>query len=238
MQLPAPLIAGTLVRRYKRFLADVALADGRTITVHCPNSGSMMGLSAPGLPVWLSVSANPNRRYAHTLELVGLPEALVGINTGRPNALVAEAIASGTIAELAGFAGIRREVRYGRNSRVDLVLDSEDGRLPCYVEVKNVHLRRQQGPYPSAAEFPDCVTARGAKHMRELADQVVLGARAAVVFLVQRGDCDHFRVAVDIDPLYHAALAAAMAAGVDVLCYACRLSTDAIVVDRRLPVVL
>ena len=236
MHLPAPLISGRLVRRYKRFLADVALDDGGAVTAHCPNSGSMMGLSAPGLPVWLSHSASPTRKYAHTLELVGPADALVGINTGRPNGLVAEAIASGRIAELAGFPTIRREVRYGRNSRIDLLLEGADT-PPCYVEVKNVHLRRPDGPHPTAAEFPDSVTARGAKHMRELADQVAEGARAAVVFLVQRGDCDHFRVAADIDPGYRDALAEAMAAGVEALCYACRLTTEAIEVDRRLPIV-
>ena len=236
MRLP-PLIEGRLVRRYKRFLADVALADGSVITAHCPNPGAMTGLGLPGLAAWLSVSEARTRKLPHTLELVRVAGGLVGIHTGRPNGIVAEAIEAGAIPELAGYAGLRREVTYGGNSRVDILLE-EDGRPPCYVEVKNVHLRRPDGAHPTAAEFPDSVTARGTKHLGALAAMVAGGARAVMVYLVQRGDCDHFRIAGDIDPTYEAALRHATAAGVETLCVACTVSTAAIEVDRPLPVVL
>lgn len=236
MIFPAPLRPARLVRRYKRFLADVDI-DGEIAVAHCPNPGAMLGLDMPGLEVLLSESANPLRKLRHTLELVRLPSGLVGINTGLPNRLAEEAIRAGRIPELAGYERIRREVRYGRNSRVDLVLE-RDGNPPCYVEVKNVHLRREAGPYPSAAEFPDCVTARGAKHLVELAAMVAAGARAVMLFIVQRTDCDHFRVAADLDPSYAAGLAAATAAGVEAICYACHITEEAIEVDRGLPVML
>lgn len=213
------------------------LDSGATVTAHCPNSGSMLGLDAPGLEVWLSRSDNPARRLACTLELVRADGGLVGVNTGHPNRIVAEAIAAGRIPELAGYARLRREVRYGRGSRIDLLLE-DDHRPPAYVEVKNVHLRRPDRPPGTAAEFPDAVTARGAKHLEELSAQAAAGNRAVMLFLVQRQDCDHFRVAEDIDPAYAAGLLRARMAGVEVLCYACRITTEAIELDRPLPVAL
>ena len=236
MQLP-PLAPGRLIRRYKRFLADVRLADGETVTAHCPNPGAMLGLVEPDTPVWLSRSDNRARKLPHTLELVAADGTLIGVHTGRPNALVAEALAAGRIDALAGYAEIRREVATAPGSRIDLLLTAPD-RPPRYVEVKNVHLRRRQGPHPTAAEFPDCVTARGARHMGELARLVAAGAEAAVVFVVQRGDCDHFRVAADIDPAYARALADAAAAGVAVICLAAEVTPAHIQLDRALPVVL
>ncbi len=242
MRFPTPLLQGRLVRRYKRFLADVDL-NGDVITAHVPNSGSMIGLDAPGSVVWLSRSDNPNRKLAHTLELVeadGGPHGtcLVGVNTSHPNGLVAAAIAAGTIPELAGYARLRREVKYGRNSRIDVLLEDDagdGGRPPAYVEVKNVHLRRPDRGDGLAAEFPDCVTARGAKHLEEMTDMVRQGARAVMVYLVQRADCAYFRIAADIDPTYAAGLRRALESGVEAVCWSCRITPEAIELDRPLP---
>lgn len=209
MQFPAPLIPATLVRRYKRFLADVVLPDGAEVTVHVPNSGAMLGIDAPGSRVWLSLSPNPNRKLAHTLELVEADGTLVGCNTGHPNRLAEEAIRAGMIPQLAGYVTLRREVKYGVNSRIDILLE-DAAKGTAYVEVKNVHLKRTAG----LAEFPDCVTTRGAKHLVELAAMVRDGHRAVMLYLVQRDDCDQFRVAEDIDPAYARGLADAVASGV------------------------
>jgi len=237
MKFTTPLIPGKLIHRYKRFLADVLTAGGVTVTATCPNTGSMLGLTGPGSTVWLSESDSPTRKYRHTWEMIendlGAGPHLVGINTGKPNALIAEALASGTIPELAGYASLRREVRYGdENSRIDLLLSEGRDPRPCYVEVKNVHLMRQTG----LAEFPDCKTERGAKHLRELSSMVSQGNRAVMVFLVQRGDAETFSLASDLDPAYAAAFQAAAAAGVEMLCYGCRLSPTEITVDRRIEI--
>ncbi|MBT5413503.1 MAG: DNA/RNA nuclease SfsA, partial [Rhodospirillaceae bacterium] len=163
MRFEAPLLRGTLIRRYKRFLTDVTLEDGRAVTAHCPNPGAMLGLTAPGSTVWLSPASNPARKLKFTWELIEADGTIVGINTGRPNALAEEAILAGRVPGLEGYARLRREVKYGRNSRIDILLEDDD-RPPCYVEVKNVHFVREAG----VAEFPDSVTARGAKHLDEL----------------------------------------------------------------------
>lgn len=234
MKFASPLVRGTLLKRYKRFLADVRLADGSETTASVPNTGSMMGLCEPGCTVWLSRSESPTRKYALTWELVetdlGAGPALVGINTSHPNKLVEEAFAGGHISELAGYPALRREVRYGLNSRIDLLLASDEGKL-CYVEVKNVHLSRQAG----LAEFPDCVSTRAAKHLAELGQMVAEGHRAVMVYLVQRGDTRAFRLAGDLDAKYAAAFATARAAGVEALAYDCDIDTAGIVVARRLP---
>ena len=220
MKLPENLVTGRLIKRYKRFLADVELDGGETVTAHCANPGSMLGLAAPGSPVWLSKSDNPKRKLAYSWELIEADGTLVGINTSHPNALVREAIEAGAVPELTGYDSLRREVKYGQNSRIDILLEG-GGKPTCYVEVKNVHLLRQ----PGLAEFPDSVTARGAKHLRELADMVAEGHRAVMFYLIQRGDCDRFAFARDIDPNYGAAFDAAIAAGVEAIAYRCTIST-------------
>ena len=236
MRFTRPLIAATLIRRYKRFLADVALPSGETVTVHCANPGSMIGLAAPGARVWLSTSDNPKRKLGHGWELVevdlGSGAELVGINTTNPNALAAEAIAAGLIPELAGYRSVRREVNYGTNSRVDFLLE-EPGRPPCFLEIKNVHLMRQR----RLAEFPDAVTRRGAKHLVELAHMAAAGARAVMLFLVQIASAERFALARDIDPAYGAQFDLARAQGVEALARRCRLSRDGIEVAEAIAII-
>ena len=224
MDFPDPLIRGTLVKRYKRFLADVTLDSGETVTVHCANTGAMLGVQDAGAEVWLSPARNPDRKLKFTWEMIRVGGRLVGINTAHPNAIVSEAIAGGKVPELAGYGALRREVKYGKNSRIDILLTDGGGRPDCYVEIKNVHLMRE----PGLAEFPDSVSTRAAKHQGELADMVAAGARAVTFYLCQREDCDAFRLAADIDPGYAEAAAAAKARGVEALCYACALTPASI----------
>jgi len=233
VRFPDPLIRGRLLRRYKRFLSDIELDNGEIVVAHCANPGSMTGLKDTGAPVWLSPSRNPKRKLKYSWELIQVDGHMVGINTAWPNRIVEEAVTAQMVPELAGYPSLRREVPYGRNSRIDLLLEAED-RPPCYLEVKNVHLRRTAG----LAEFPDSVTKRGAKHLRELSEMADRGARAVMFFLVQRGDCTSFQVAADIDPDYDRALHAALDHGVEVLCYSCRVGEEAIELDRPLPVTI
>jgi sugar fermentation stimulation protein A len=231
MRFPNSLIAATLVRRYKRFLADVVLPDGAEVTAHVANPGAMTGLAQPGAKVWLSRSDNAKRKLPYSWELVetdfGGGIELVGVNTGHPNMLVAEAIGEGAIPELVGYAGTRREVKYGKNSRIDFLLEHAK-KPPCYVEVKNVHLMRRNGH----AEFPDCVTVRGAKHLAELADVVAGGGRAVMLFLIQIGSATSFDVARDIDSVYGTAFDRARAAGVEAIAYRCAITRDGITVTE------
>ena len=235
MRFPTGLIPATLVRRYKRFLADVTLPGGETVTAHVANPGAMTGLAAPGSKVWLSRSDNPKRKLPWSWELVevdfGGGAELVGVNTAHPNALAAEALAAGLIPELAGYAAARREVRYGRNSRVDFLLE-DPARAACYVEVKNVHLMRRQGH----AEFPDAVTTRGARHLDELAAMVAAGHRAVMLFLIQIGSAERFGLAADIDPTYARAFVRARAAGVEALAWRCAITTDGIICARAVDI--
>ena len=230
MQFLSSLVPATFLRRYKRFFADVVLADGTELTAHCPNPGAMLGLNTPGLPAWLSVSDNPKRKLSHTLELVEADGGLVGINTLLPNRLVAEALESGTIPELAGYASVRREVKYGKASRVDFLLE-DPARGRCWLEVKNVHLMRT----PGLAEFPDCVAARSTRHLEELADQVAAGDRAVALFVVQRTDCEAFSACADLDPAFARGLEAAAAAGVEVMAWACEVHPGEVTIRRALP---
>lgn len=230
MNFAAPLNGGRLVQRYKRFFADVVLDDGTEVTAHCPNPGAMLGLNMPGLRVWLSVSDNPKRKLSHTLELVEADGSLIGINTMLPNRLVAEALAADAIPELTGYDVHRREVKYGEASRVDFLLTHPD-RPACWLEVKNCHLRREG----TLAEFPDCVAARSARHLKDLAREVGRGDRAVQLFVVQRTDCDAFAACAELDPVYARGLGEAAAAGVEVLVYRCAIDPGAITIADRIP---
>ena len=238
MNFKAPLIPGRLIRRYKRFLSDIEITgdDGKPleITAHCPNPGAMLGLSAPRSDVWVSPANNPKRKLQYTWEIIRVGDHHVGINTGLPNALVDEALAAGGIAELAGYESRRRELKYGENSRIDFLLQAPD-RPDCFVEIKNVHLKRDAAENGGGAEFPDSVTQRGAKHLRELANVAESGLRAVMLYVVQRADCDHFRLADDIDPAYADAFADARRRGVEAICYACDVAPERIKITNPLP---
>lgn len=229
-----PLIEGQLVRRYKRFLADVKLPDGTKITAHTANTGAMTGCSEPGSRVWLSRSDNVKRKYPYTWELVeASPGVICGINTLMSNRLVRTAIESGAIAELSGYQSVRSEVKYGvEGSRIDLLLeDSIENKPRCYVEVKNVTLVQDKTGF-----FPDAVSTRGTKHLRELINVVEQGNRAVIFFCVQRNDCQAVRPADHVDKVYGDMLRKAIAAGVEVMAWCYKVSAEEIVIDRRLTV--
>ncbi len=234
MQFPEPLIAATLLRRYKRFLADVSLAGGEVVTVHTANTGSMLGCAEPGSRVWLSRSANPGRKYAYSWEITETAAGvLVGINTALANALVKEAVVNGVIDELQGYAVLRGEVPFGKErSRVDWLLEREDG-ASCYVEAKNV-----TAAVAGTAIFPDAVSVRGAKHLRELMAMAALGHRGVLCFCVQRGDVSAVRPADEIDPVYGETLREAAARGVEIIAYRADVSPLAIALRHPLPVML
>lgn len=234
MRFPAPLIPATLVQRYKRFLADVVMPGGETVTVHVANPGAMLGLAAPGSRVWLSKSDSPTRKLPWSWELVevdfGAGLECVGVNTGHPNPLIGAALAAGVIPDLVGYETIRREVKYGKNSRVDFLLESP-ARPPCYLEIKNVHMMRR----PGLAEFPDSVTARGAKHLEELGDAVEGGARAVMLYVIQIGSAARFALARDIDPKYGAAFDRARARGVEAIAWRCAIDCGGIEIVAPVP---
>jgi len=226
-----PLVEGRLVKRYKRFLADVELADGSITTAHCPNSGSMKGCAHPGEKVWLSRSDNPGRKLPCTWELAEVDGWMIGLNTGLPNKLAREAIENGTVSELQGYTSIRPEVPYGNHSRIDLLLEGSLGR--CYVEVKNVTL--VEG---NRALFPDAVTERGQKHVNELMQVVRQGDRGIIFFTVQRGDGVSVSPADTIDPEYGRLLRLAIENGVEALAYRAAITTSEIRLTERLPVIV
>jgi sugar fermentation stimulation protein A len=231
MEFASPLVPGRLVRRYKRFLADIELAGGGTVTAHCANPGAMLGLNMPGLEVWVEPNDDPGKKLKYGWRLVRIGNHWTGIDTAIPNRVVGEALRAGLIPELADYADIRPEVRYGTNSRIDFLLTGD--RLPnAYVEVKNVHLMRADG----LAEFPASVTARGAKHLDEMAAMVAQGHRAVMLYCIQRTDCHRMALAADLDPGYAAAFARARAAGVEALAWACAISPDEIALDRPIPI--
>lgn len=223
------LTRATLIRRYKRFLADVTLPDGSTATVHCPNSGRMTACAEPGCPVYLSRSDNPRRKHPFTWEMAEMPSSLVVVNTLRANEVTSAAVSRGLIPELAGYETLRREVPYGANSRVDLLLESPH-QPPCFVEVKSCTLTES-----SVAMFPDAPTVRGQKHLAELSSIARQGSRAVMFFAVLRMDGSRFIPARHIDPAYAEALALAVDCGVEILVYRFRLSRTGIHLDQALP---
>lgn len=223
-----PLLQGTLLRRYKRFLADVRLKNGHVVTAHCPNSGSMLACSEPGRAVYLSRHNNPKRRLRYTWELIEMPASLVGVNTLVPNRLVKAAVLAGRIDGLTGYERVRSEVNYGANSRIDLLL--EKGGMRCFVEVKNCTLVEE-----GAASFPDAVTARGLKHLRELQEQVRTGARSVMFYLIQRMDALRFQPADAIDPKYGRELKRAIQNGVEVMVYDVAIDLEGIEINHKVP---
>ena len=228
MRFETPLIPGVLLRRYKRFLADVRLEDGREVTAHTANTGSMRTCAEPGSQVWLSHHGDPKRKLAYTWEISQSAGTWVGIHTQRANRLAEEAIAQGAIPSLVGYTHIRREVSYGKNSRVDLLLQAQ-GHPDCLVEVKNVTLVQA-----GQALFPDAVTERGARHLEELMLQVAQGNRAVMLFVVQRTDAQTFAPADDIDPHYGKLLRQAKASGVEVLAWDFWVSPEEIRIRQAL----
>jgi len=227
-----PLVPGTLIKRYKRFLADVEMDDGTVITAHCANTGSMSGCSTPGSRVHLSRSSNPKRKLAYSLELVEVEGSTVGVNTALPNRIVENALQRGVVPELAVYKGYRREVRYAEKSRIDLLLEQE-GLPPCYVEVKNVTMEDQ-----GKALFPDAVTERGKRHLNDMLAQVEQGDRAAMVYLIQRTDCTSFSPADEVDPHYGEALRRALKGGVMAFALVATPTTEGIQVTHQVPVSL
>lgn len=229
MRIEAPLLRARLLRRYKRFLADVELPGGERLTAHCPNTGSLLGCTPEGAPVVLRDSEDPSRKLRYTLQTVRVGETWVNVDTSLPNAVVAEALQAGAVPELAGYARLRREVRYGTKSRIDILLEADD-RPPCFVEVKCTTLVED-----GVARFPDAVTARGLAHLEELTRQVRSGARAVMFYLIARGDARRFEPADAIDPAYGAGLRQALEAGVEALCHGARVDPERLELGPRLP---
>ncbi len=227
-----PLVTGVLIKRYKRFLADVRLDEGRVVTAHCPNTGAMSGCAEPGRPVWLTSRDEPGRKLKYTWEMIDMPGSLVGVDTGVPNLLVKAAAEARLIPELADYGQVRPEVRIDGHTRLDLLLQNP-GLPDCYLEIKNCTLVENR-----VARFPDAVTARGLKHLGELAALAEAGRRAVIFFLIQRMDADAFRPADDIDPDYGQALREAAARGVEILAYDTALDLDSVALRRRLPILL
>ncbi len=228
MQFKSPLQSATLIKRYKRFLADVKTDEGKEITVHCPNSGSMRGCSTPGSRVMLSTSPNANRKYPQTLEMIQEGNTWIGVNTMLTNKIVAEAILEGRVEELKGVDKLTREVKTSASSRLDLLL--ERGEEKIYVEIKNCSLVEDDW-----AMFPDAVTARGTKHLHELADLVQQGHQGIIFFCIQRTDADRFRPAAQIDPLYAKTLAEVRDKGVQILAYQAEVCPESIIIKKSLP---
>ena len=233
MQFDPPLVRGTLIKRYKRFLADIQLSDGSVVVAHCPNPGSMKTCAEPGWGACISPATNPSRKLKWTLEVIDASGTQIMVNTARPNRIVKEAIERAQIDELAGYRNIRTEVKYGENSRIDLLLEKEES-PSCFVEIKNVTMLAED----RTAAFPDSVSKRAAKHMNELAAMVQKGHRAVVFFLVSRTHVDQMRPADEIDAAYGESLRAAIDMGVEALAYQLDFTDEAVTVGKRLPILL
>lgn len=231
MRFQTPLVPATLTRRYKRFLADCVLEDGREVTAHCANPGSMMGLAEPGCRIWLEPNDDPKKKLKFGWRLVEHATGdFTGVDTSVPNRMLRAALEAGEVPQLTGYANLRAEVPYGEKSRIDFLL-SDPNKPDAFVEVKSVTLSRQTG----LAEFPDSVTARGTKHLGELAQMAQQGARAVMLYLVQRTDCSAVTLAADIDPAYAAAWHRATQAGVETLCLTCAITPEAITLAKMIP---
>lgn len=215
------LIHGKLIKRYKRFLADIILDDGEEITAHVPNSGAMTSTIEEGCDVWVSFHDNPKRKLKYTLELTKIEDNMICTNTGVANKIAIEAIQKGTIKELQGYDSIKPEQKYGQNSRIDILLEKEDQK--CYVEIKSVTLK-----IDDTLAFPDAVTTRGAKHLKELSDMVKQGHRALMLYIIQRTDNAPFRLADEIDSKYAQAFKQAVEEGVEVLVYQSAITLEEI----------
>lgn len=232
MRFQTPLVPAVLIRRYKRFLADARLEDGREVTAHCANPGSMMGLAEPGMRIWLEPNDDPKKKLKFGWRLVEHAGGhFTGVDTSVPNRALRAALEARTVPELAAYSRVRPEVAYGEGSRIDFLLQAE-GLPDAYVEVKSVTLSRR----PNLAEFPDSVTARGTKHLGELAAMARAGHRAVMLYLVQRTDSGRFTLAADIDPAYARGFVAARAAGVEALCYGTQISPDGVELGAALPI--
>lgn len=229
MDNPVNYISGRLIKRYKRFFADVKLDSGKVVTAHCPNTGSMMGLLKEGNVVYLSKTDNEKRKLKYTLEIIKVQDACVGVNTHKANRIVEEGIVDKKISTLGKKYDFRREVKYGKNSRIDFLITNKKGE-EIYLEVKNVTLSKRKG----IAEFPDAITERGSKHLLELIDVVKKKRRAIMLFLVQRDDCKKFRIAEEIDSIYKKNIVDAKKAGVEILCYSCSFVRNNIELDKKI----
>ncbi len=233
MRFQTPLVPARLIKRYKRFLADCTLETGEDVTAHCANPGSMMGLAEPGTRIWLEPNDDPKKKLKFGWRLVDHENGhFTGVDTSLPNRALRNALTAREIEPLADYATVRPEVKYGENSRIDFLLT--DPALPdAYVEVKSVTLSRQQG----LAEFPDSVTARGAKHLGELTRMAEAGHRAILFYLIQRTDCDRVAIAGDIDPIYTAAFKLALSAGVEVMAFDTLITPQEVTIGRALTTV-
>ena len=227
MKFKEKLLQGTLIKRYKRFFAEIKY-HGKIITAHCPNSGSMLSLLNQGNIVWFSKSDNPKRKLKYTLEMISSDKKLIGVNTQLTNKIVLEALRDKKIKNLIKYNNIKTEVKFSDNTRFDFLVSNNKEK--CFVEVKNVTLLRKKG----IAEFPDSITSRGAKHLKELINAKKKGYKSYILYLIQREDCNFFRIADDIDPEYKNIFDEALKNGVKMLCYDCKLNNEEIKLNNKI----